>query len=361
MSTLQDQIDDRIGEVRLDTLDLSFGEIVNLHSSKELIIHPDYQRLFRWSDEQKSRLIESILLGLPIPEIFVIENDDGTLELIDGLQRVSSVIQFIQGSAIDLDDLVLVGCDLVEHLNGKRFDDIPLKLRLGLKRATVRTITIKSQSKSILKYEMFKRLNTGGEALSAQEIRNCSARMLGDAGTEFYTFLRKCEADESFRICTEELAESDRSKKGDEELVLRFFACKNAENLFSNNVRNWLDVYMEKVLLSETAFEYEKEKETFRKLFGFLSRVMGKYPFVKYKNGLPTGGLAPAYFEAVSIGVLNCLDHIVDSDAQTVRNAIISVVQSSEFRDVTGPGANTKPKLRGRISLIQNTLTQLPK
>src|SRR5271166_2760486 len=99
-----------IQELRTDAVDFSFGEIVNLHSDSEIIISPEYQRLFRWSDEQKSRLIESILVQLPIPPIFLVENDDGILELIDGLQRVSSVIQFIAPEAINREALRLIGC-----------------------------------------------------------------------------------------------------------------------------------------------------------------------------------------------------------------------------------------------------------
>jgi uncharacterized protein with ParB-like and HNH nuclease domain len=73
MPELEDVIDERIGEVRTEALDMSFGELVNLHKNRELLIAPEYQRLFRWSDEQQSRLIESILLELPVPQIFVIE------------------------------------------------------------------------------------------------------------------------------------------------------------------------------------------------------------------------------------------------------------------------------------------------
>src|SRR5580658_6546545 len=87
-------IDKKVGEVRIDGLDMSFGELLSLHESQELIIQPEYQRLFRWSPEQQSRLIESVLLSLPIPQLFVIENDNGKLELIDGLQRISSIIHF---------------------------------------------------------------------------------------------------------------------------------------------------------------------------------------------------------------------------------------------------------------------------
>ena len=124
-----------------------------------------------------SRIVESILLELPIPQIFVIENASGIIELIDGLQRVSSVIQFIEPKALELEPLRLFGCDLITDLNGKFFEDLSLMLKLRIKRSSVRTVVIKRQSSSFLRYEMFKRLNTGGSGLMPQEIRNCTARI----------------------------------------------------------------------------------------------------------------------------------------------------------------------------------------
>lgn len=111
-------------EIRTTAVDFSFGELLNLHRDKEVVIRPEYQRLFRWSNAQRSRLIESIILELPIPPIFLIENEDGILELIDGLQRTSSVLQFLDHEAIEQPVLVLEGCDFIEDLNGKTFDDI---------------------------------------------------------------------------------------------------------------------------------------------------------------------------------------------------------------------------------------------
>jgi hypothetical protein len=197
--TLEEEISARIGEVRTDTFDMSFGEIANLHKNREPIIQPEYQRLFRWSDQQKSHLIESILLELPIPQIFVIENPDGVLELIDGLQRTSTVLQFIEPDSINLEPLELEGCTLITALNGKKFHDLPLSLRLGLKRSPIRTVVIKKQSKGFLRYEMFKRLNTGGSNLEPQEIRNCSARMIGDSGVTFYSL--SCQAYTRRKLC----------------------------------------------------------------------------------------------------------------------------------------------------------------
>jgi hypothetical protein len=356
VQTIEDAIDLRIGEVRTEALDLSFGEIANLHAAKELIIQPEYQRLFRWSVEQRSRLVESILLELPIPQIFVIENSSGVIELIDGLQRVSSIIQFIEPSSLGLEPLRLQGCDLIPDLNDKCFTDLSLKLRLRLKRSSVRTIVIKRQSSSMLRYEMFKRLNTGGANLAPQEIRNCTARMLGDSGVNFYRFIQERADYPAFKNCTETLSQADRDQKGDEELVLRFFAAKNGQNLFRGSVRDWLDDYMEGVLLGKLSFDYEVESTTFKDLFSYLDQVLGSGAFVRYRGSAPVGALAPAYYEAVTIGVLSCLDSIRVMPREEVRQKIIDVVQSSGFRDNTGPGANSKEKLQNRFSVVRNAL-----
>lgn len=358
MNSLEEAIDREIGAVRTESLDLTFGEIVNLHSTEELVIQPEYQRLFRWSDEQKSRLIESILLELPIPQIFVIERENGVFELIDGLQRVSSVIQFINHTVLKLEPLILQGCDLVKELNEKKFDDLSLRLRLTIKRSSVRTVVIKRQSKSMLRYAMFKRLNTGGAILDPQEIRNCSARMVGEDGTRFYSFIQNKATHPAFLNCIETLAQVEKEKKGDEELVLRFFATKNARTLFKGS-EDWLDTYMEEILLKKIEFDYEEEEEQFEKVFMFLSNSLGEGSFVKYRGEKPTGGLAPAYYEAITVGTFNAFDEIRNVPMDRVRQKIINAVQTQEFRNNTGSGANKLSKLEGRIKVIQDALLEL--
>jgi hypothetical protein len=356
MTSIEATIDERIGEVRTDAFDLTFGEITNLHKNHEMTIQPEYQRLFRWSDSQRSRLIESILLELPIPPIFTIENENGVLELIDGLQRISSVLQFIEPETIALDPLRLVGCELIPDLNDRLYIDLPLSLRLRLKRSSIRTIIIKRQSKSFLKYEMFKRLNTGGSLLSPQEIRNCSVRMLGTDGTQFYQFLQELAQKEHFLECTQTLSQSDLDQRGDEELVLRFFALKNGEGLFKGSVRDWLDDYMESVLIHGAEFIYPDEERDFDSLFGFLAQVAGRDAFVKFRGTSPIGGLAPAYFEAVTMGTYEALKQIAGKDKVQLKAAIVRAVQRDDFRAVTGPGANRKDRLRRRIEIVRDAL-----
>lgn len=93
---LDKQIDIERNNLRTDKIDLSYGELASMFEKQELIINPEYQRLFRWTDHQVTSFIESLLLGFPVPAIFVAETDDGVWELVDGLQRVSSVFGFMK-------------------------------------------------------------------------------------------------------------------------------------------------------------------------------------------------------------------------------------------------------------------------
>jgi len=363
MVSLEDRIDEKIGEVRTEALDLSFGEIVNLYAANELMIQTEYQRLFRWSDVKKSRLIESIILELPIPQIFVIENANGVLELIDGLQRVGSVIQFIDASVLKWEEplsaLQLQGCDLIKDLNDKIFSDLSLTLKLKIKRSSIRTIIIKRQSKSFFRYEMFKRLHTGGESLEPQEIRNCSARMVGDKGIKFYAFLKQKAINSDFLKCIESLPEESKDKKGDEELVLRFLASKNAQDSFRGSVIDWLDLYMENILLEEVNFNYDIESRNFDLLFDFLGKTLGENAFVSYKSGKPQRNLKPVYFEAITVGTFNVLEQIKNFPREQVRKKIIETTQGDKFKQYTGLGANKKSFLKNRIDTISNALLEL--
>src|SRR6185437_2078114 len=363
VASIDEAIEKRIGEVRTDAFDITFGELISLYEAKEFEIRPDFQRFFRWSMEQRSRLIESVLLELPIPQIFVIESKEGVLELIDGLQRISSIIHFVQPellTGIDLrQKLKLIGCDLVQELNGKVFEDLPIALRMRIKRAKVRAVVIKRQSSKMLRFEMFKRLNTGGSALSEQEIRNCTARMIGEEGAALYEFLTECASDQSFANCVSTLSEASKEKRGDEELVLRFFALKNAKDDFKGSVVDWLDNYMEQVILGSVKFDYKKERKDFSSLFKYLDLVMGDGAFVRYRGQSPIGGLAPAYFEAVSLGTWRVLKKLESVPPKRVQATIIKTVQTPAFRANVGSGSNSLEKFNGRIDAIEDALREL--
>lgn len=341
-------------EIRTEAVDFSFGELLNLHRDGEIVIQPEYQRLFRWSNEQRSRLIESILLRLPIPPIFLIEDENGVLELIDGLQRTSSVLQFLDHKAIEQDELFLEGCDILEEINGMKFEDFSTSIRLGLKRTPIRAVIIKKSGDDYVKYEMFKRLNTGGELLSAQEIRNCSSRMIS-GGAEFYAKLQRLALLDTFKLATSRIPEPDIEQRANEELVLRYFAVRSYRDNFKGSVRAWLDHFMEEVLFSRT--DAMNDTKEFEDLFVFISENFGDAAFSRSRDSEAFGRLAPAYFEAV-VGALAGNLHLVSGKSSANLKAGLSAIfETSAFKAASGPGANSRGKMETRIDLVREALT----
>lgn len=347
-------------EITTDAVDFSFGELLNLHKDEEIIIRPEYQRLFRWSNEQRSRLIESVLLRLPIPPIFLVENDDNVLELIDGLQRTSSVLQFLDHEAIAQPELVLEGCDILKALNGVRFDDLSTSLKLKIKRTPIRAIIIKKSGDQFVKYEMFKRLNTGGSLLSAQEIRNCSSRMI-TGGDIFYSALQSWAKVTDYEGAIARLPDVSKAMRADEELVLRFFAVKNYRVGFKGNIEEWLSSYMEDILLHQRPFDIKEEDVVFRQVFGLIYSRFGDGAFSRYNmHGEPTGRLAPAYFEAVVGAVTENFAEVSQVAPGVLQDRLKDAFASQAFINSTGPGANSIQKFNSRIAVVKQHLLALP-
>ena len=341
-------------EIRTESVDFSFGELLNLHRDNEIVIQPEYQRLFRWSNEQRSRLIESILLRLPIPPIFLIENEEGVLELIDGLQRTSSVLQFLDHTVMGQSELVLEGCDILTEINGMKFEDFNTSIRLGLKRTPIRAVIIKKSGDDYVKYEMFKRLNTGGSELAAQEIRNCSSRMI-TGGAELYSLLMNLSNLNSFKSATSRLPETDVEQRANEELVLRFFAVRNYKDQFKGNIREWLDHFMEEILFG--TIEPINDTTEFKEFFDFISVNFGDTAFSRSRDGVAFGRLAPAYFEAVVGALAGDLQSVKHLSSDILKGRLSAAFETSEFKAVSGPGANSRGMMETRISIVREALT----
>ncbi len=366
MPTLLDELDQQSSQVRFEVIDFSVGELIRLHESKEINIQPAFQRMFRWSDAQQSRLIESMLLGLPVPQIVLFQRHDGVLELIDGLQRVSSLIRFVTGNAPESvgDDfqgpLKLIGCDILRSLNGQDFKSLDAVLQLELKRKTLRAIVIRRTNDPNLRYEMFKRLNSGGSPAEAHEIRNASLRIVGEAGEKFLGFLRECAEHDGFQETTEVLSDQAKQRLGREELVLRFFALKLSIASYKGSITDWLDAFSEAVVLGQFEFHYQLERSEFFQFFKLLAEKFGEEAFVKHKNDRALGGLAPAYFDAVTMGLFpmqNRLAKIPSIEAKRILNEAVGH-ENESFRENVGPGANAVPRLHRRIEEVRRVFDQ---
>jgi hypothetical protein len=177
--------------------------------------------------------------------------------------------------------------------------------------------------------------------------------MIGDTGSAFYEKLVQCANNSSFKTTLELLPQASVDSRTDQELVLRFFASKNFRHGFKGNVSDWLDSYMDGVLLNRWEIN-DADFETFSQVFQTLAEKFDAYAFVKYRGGQPLGGVAPAYFEAVTMGSLQGLKKLQALTPTRAREVLAKAVESLEFRAVTGPGANSLPKLEKRIEIISN-------
>lgn len=193
---LSEEIERTQRSVRTDAYQMSLGELVGMYEGDELIIRPEFQRLFRWGIGQKSKLIESILLGIPLPPIFVFEVDDGRWELIDGLQRLSTILEFM-GLLKDSDGVAIAPSALeathylpslknavweesadVLDIRSEEQRPIGKPQQLAIKRARIGVEILKRPSDNDAKYDLFQRLNAGGTPANAQELRNCVMLMV---------------------------------------------------------------------------------------------------------------------------------------------------------------------------------------
>ncbi|MEZ9519521.1 DUF262 domain-containing protein [Vibrio splendidus] len=364
-------LEENVEKVHTQSLDLSFNELLDMYTSKELDINPDYQRLFRWSTGAQSRFIESLLLEMPVPPIYVVESADGSYQLIDGLQRFSSYLHLrgklsaphLKNPISEGEFLTLQECDIVDSLNGLNYDDLPTSLKIRLKRAFVRVEVVRKGSDNKFRYHMFKRLNTGGEALTNQQLRNCTIRMLDPTFIDFV--ISKSKTDD-FIACIGNISPQQKLGSFDQELVLRYFAMKNYKDAFVHDVADFLTEYMEAVSdaeNTEVGFDYESEERAFDKTFKVLNLALENKTFGRHgANGIQSN-FSVYHFEAICTGLQPYLDDIDADNADHIATlkAKLEEIKSDEgFKTATtGGGKNSPGQLSSRIQLVESKLIEM--
>lgn len=218
-------------------------DLVRMFEEDELILRPDWQRYYVWSNKQASQLVESLFLRLPIPLIYLAEEDDGSFSVVDGQQRLTALIEFVRNNRVDpakTGDVRLSGLEVLDNLEGKTFAELSKRDQAFLKNRELSVIRLRSDSDPNLKLKVFRRLNTGSVKLNAQELRNAAFR--GPYNDE----LKKWARNERFL----KLLRADGTpdiRMLDVELVLRFCTWVNRgwQSLTSKNFGQFLDDEME--------------------------------------------------------------------------------------------------------------------
>ncbi|BDU86338.1 DUF262 domain-containing protein [Clostridium perfringens] len=341
INKLEDVILENRNSLKTDRLDMSYGEILNLYENDELIISPQFQRLFRWSIYQRTRFLESILLGIPTPPIFVAEDSDGNWELVDGLQRISTIISFF-GKLRDRDkdnNWVMEQGGLIKELEGFSLSTLPETYVKNIKRTYCRVEIIKWDSEYDLRYELFNRLNTGGTPLKEQEIRNCIFRGTSE---KFNDLLLELSKNTDFASLIS-LSEQKKSELYDQELVLRFLALYNSDldKIETKNISEFMTNYMQEEVKNRD-FDYEANKDIFNRVMKVLVNTNIKF---KFKNNQ----FSTSLYDAITVAVAKNIEKYEIMGAQDIEAKVEELKKDDIFNKYVGSASSSKTRVLKRM------------
>lgn len=351
---LKDEIAEKRKEIIVDSYPMSIGEVVNLYRDGELDVHPEFQRFYRWDEEQKSKLIESILLGIPIPPIFVSQKTSGKWDVIDGQQRLSTILQFLQilkkENGERYSPLVLQATKFLPSLEGVRWDNndlFPEDQKITFKREKLNfTIIKETGDNDTSKYEMFQRLNTGGTHLSPQELRNCLLIMINP---KVYEMINTLYLNSDYKICTP-MTDSQIEERHDMEWIVRYIVYVSLSNESlklidkGRNMDNFLTEKIEEIAKENNEQILMEYKTRFEKLFKLFQEILGENVFRRYWKDRFKGPIMISAYEAIVPGVYDNLSYW-ETDKELLKQKISQIYNQPEFEAATRRGVRALDRM----------------
>ena len=336
-------------EIKTDSYSMSIGELLNLYTEGELQLDPAYQRLFRWSDEQKSNFIESILLGIPIPPIFVAQKEGGKWSVVDGVQRISSILQ-LTGDLKNKEPLTLTTTRKLPSLEGFTWLTLPDDIKRILKRSKFGINIILTENSIQAQYELFQRLNTGGLHLEPQEIRNCLIIRLSEP---FYDKINDLKTYTNYKS-TLPLSDEKFKIEHHMELILRYFIAKNGKTKFENYKVSYthLSEFIDKEtvkLIEDDSFNIDTEITLFKKVFDLLNETLGADSFKKYIDAKDRfeGPFVESSFEAIVPGIANNYDKIKSISKEQLIQNIKDIYKDTLYLEYSERGTKAITRMKG--------------
>jgi Uncharacterized conserved protein len=334
-------------QIRVTTKTFSLRHILDLIEDGGLELAPDFQRNRVWKARQKSRLIESILLQIPLPAFYFAEDVDSTMRVVDGLQRLSTVLDFVRGS-----DRARFALSDLEYLNeeGKRFADLQPALQRRLYNTQIIAHVIDPTTPVAVTYNIFKRLNTGGTPLNAQEIRHCMSRQRSR------DFLRRCAELPEFDKATGGTLRNN-IRMGDREAVLRFCAFRlhdadsyrRSDSMDAFLLQTTQELDDPKKVDAEQLAELEKD---FVRAMVNATTVFGPYAFRKWWGGSneARNPVNRPLFESWSVALADLDPADVKARAAKIRKAAVALMNDPEFLEAITTSTGDKRKVAYRLS-----------
>jgi hypothetical protein len=295
----------------------------------------EYQRKYVWDLGKASRLIESLLLNVPIPVCYFAEDEDGVYEVIDGLQRLTTIKRYLDG------EFSLTGISVLSELEGKRFNDLAPRDQRRLENRTIRCIVITEDSHPDIKFDVFERLNTGAASLTAQELRNSVFRGL------FNDTLKNLAEEPYFR----NLTGTFNNKRMDlEELILRFFALVDGLSSYKPPLRQFLNLHMR---TNRRNLPTTDSVALFRESCVVVDEVLGNLPFKVAGSKNP---LNKAMFDAIMIPVAFADKNDLREHADAVRRMVESLHLDDDFKTSIGRATADRFRMLYRVGLVAQGL-----
>lgn len=333
------------------SVDYNLSTLLTLTNDKIIDLSPSYQRRNRWDARRQSRLIESFLINVPIPPIFLNEDEIGTYSIIDGKQRLTAITKFLN------DGLRLEGLEIFSDVNGKIFSELPRQLQTILRtRPTIRAIIILKQSDADVKNEVFQRLNTGGAAANPQEIRNNAY-----AGPLNDLVMKLAESPDFHK------ALGIRSKEGssiyremrDAEFVLRFFTFKDDWQGFAGGVRLTMDRFMQRNRRLPAA-ELAKLEGDFITALRKARMVFEGHTYQRWqpeKSEWRKQVLASIY-DVEMFGLIPFKEADLLAGRQDVVARLKLIFEDAAFRKSIDAATNTPSSFKERVRIFQNAVSE---
>lgn len=357
--TLETELELYRQRITTDSYPMSISEIANLYLDGEMDIHPEFQRIFRWSASQRTKLIESVLLGIPLPSIFVAQNEDGVWDVVDGVQRLSTIFQFMGILRDDDDELIApFVCEsgpFLKSLEGvgyKPSEDAARSLtraqQLDFKRARIDIKIIKRESDNRAKYDLFQRLNSYGSIATPQELRNC---LLVSLSRTHFDWLQELASSEDFKTVLN-LPQRLIEEQYHLELALRFVALRSLPEERITGIGNIGDFLSSEILslVEKEHSDLRAEKDAFDTCFRLLREALDGDAMRKFNHvtGRTEGAFSLTAFEVLALG----LGHVTPElkiDSEGVRQAREALWSDAAFSPGHATGQRADQRMKRTI------------
>ena len=330
-----------INDIDLKEDPMSVFQYVRKYTQEQLIIDPDFQRNFVWKPKQKSMFIESIILNFPLPPFYLNQDKNGDLIIIDGLQRTTTLIEFLDNQ------FVLSDLEALPDYNGKDFKGLPPEIQSKIEDKKLLLYILKPTTPTTVIYDMFNRINTGGTQLNRQEVRNC---IFKGSSTRL---LKKLAKEDVFKKAID-FGISDKRMKA-REAILRYLAFKLKDfSSYNGDMSEFIEDAMKQINQMDKE-EIGRLETDFKRVMRVTFNLFGKRNF-RIPSNKTRGTVNIAILESVALYFSNINDEYIKTHKELILRNFEELLKTPEYIDAVRFSTGTKQRVFNRFKLATKIL-----